>query len=554
MTDQSQLPPVPPRRAGSGLVAPRPEVAAEGQVEGAGRHSGDAASAAVGGVLAAPRTAAQPQVAPVQAAQVAHAQAAEARVQATAQATADARGRAEAQARAQGLPQGIGIGQATGIGAATGTAAVAGKGRGIGVLERPPEGETEDRVRTRPMTPEPRDRMFGIHAGQVVCWQVAVVGVLVGLRQTLTAAIVLIAASFVLVAVTAIRYRGRWAYSWVLLWLRYRTRRRSRAIQGGATADQRDIATALLRSLTGGGEFSSHEFADETVIGLISHPGGLSAVLEVNPRDPASFVQALQGLPPITSLLPAEPSDPMTSVQVIVQSIPAPSMLGAGDSASASYQQLAGGTIPARRSCWIAVGVTHSAGMSTAMELRETLLHAVDRLQRRLRKANLRARLLSAEEAAADLLAVAGVELSPRELAGAFTAEPRRRRRGRGGTVPRIVEHWRSWSAGSLLHTCYRLPTWPDLGEPAGRALLDSLMPAGCLASTVSIAARRGYGPDDVELETSVRVTLPGAASIDGVTEELTEAARACEASLQRLDGEQVFGVAASLPLGGFLR
>ncbi len=508
-------------------------------------------------------------------------------------------GQAQTQGVATGRGRGRGQGDAVGRGLTQGTAVavptVAAASHGIGARETEPVVEVQPEARTpvatTPVRSSPVVSLFGIRAGQVVSCELAVLGVALVVRERLSILIPVSVAALLVVLLTMIRRSGRFLYQWLALWLRYRTRRRRRRIPGGADAERDEVARTLLGLVARSAEISPTEIEDVEVA-LISHAGGLTAVLEVVALDAGGFIEPSQALPPLTALLPtAESGRPVVSVQVVIQSIPAPNFVGLEDSAAISYGELAGGIVPATRGCWIALQAQHVAEDYTAADLQDSVIRAVTRLQRRLRKAGLRARILNRDEIATEFLSLARVQ--PREAA--LTGSSRRRQKL---ASPAVTEHWRTWSAGPQVHTTYRVLAWPDLADDEGRELLDRLVRTPTLATTVAVAARwrPGAGPvpepstdpavdppstkgnrtnangnrtngnannanrtngnrttNDVELEAAVRVTLPDAAAVDLATKQLRTLVEGLGGRIERLDGEQIFGVAATLPLGGFL-
>ncbi|MDQ3734961.1 MAG: type VII secretion protein EccE [Actinomycetota bacterium] len=424
--------------------------------------------------------------------------------------------------------------------------------RGVGRRDREPELEPQPvadpgpPVPTRPAPSRPGVTLLGLHAGQLVSWEVAILGVALVHRQRLSILIPVAVAAAILIGLTLIRRRGHFLYQWLGLWLRYRTRRRRRRIVGGHDTGSDEIAQTLLESVCRGAEVVPVE-VDEIEVALISHAGGLTAVLEVSPLDAGHVVEPSQLLPPLPALLPtAEIGEPVITAQIIIQSIPAPHFLGLADSAAISYRELAGGVVPATRGCWIALQAEHVAEEYTAKQLQESVIRAVKRLQRRLKKSGLRARMLNRDEVATELLSLARVDARHASMTA-------RSRRGKQLAAPAVEEAWRTWSAGPQVHTTFRLLDWPDLADPAGRELLDRLVHTPTLATTVTVAARRRAAADDVELEAAIRVTLPGWAAVDPATKQIMAIVEAVGGRVERLDGEQVFGVAATLPLGGFL-
>ncbi len=539
-------PPEPPKRrppaAGGGLAAPRP--AAQGAPQPISQAA--AAEALVqpaGAAAGAPtgRTTAEIQLAGVGA-----------RAAGTA--------RTAVLGQRAGVGQAEGAGQARGLGQGQGRAATQQRGmgqavavpRGIGRRDQPPEpepiavAEAGPTFATRPAPSRRGVSLFGVHAGQLVSWELAVLGVALVHRQRLAILIPVAVAALLLVAVTLIKRRGHFLYQWLGLWLRYRTRSRRRRMTGGVDAGPDEIAETLLASVVREAEIVPVEI-DEIEVALISHAGGLTAVLEVTPLDAGHVVEPSQLLPPLPAMLPtAEIGEPVITAQIIIQSIPAPHFLGLADSAAISYRELAGGVVPATRGCWLALQAEHVAEEYTAKQLQESVIRAVKRLQRRLRKSGLKARLLNRDEVATELLSLARVDAR-------HPAMNARSRRGKQLASPAVEEAWSMWSAGPQVHTTFRLLEWPDLADPAGRELLDRLVHTPTLATTVTVAARRRAVAEDLELEAAIRVTLPGRAAVEPATKEIMAIVEAVGGRVERLDGEQVFGVAATLPLGGFL-
>lgn len=551
--DGGQTP--PPRRPagpGAGLAAPRPEgqgapraipaaAAAEALLQSGTAATDGAGQSSLGQGAGRGRSTAEIQLAGLPA--VAGAAATTVLGQRTgvglAQGEAVGRGQGQAQARGQGAATQQGASQAVGA-----------PPQGVGRRDREPDAEPEPLtgpvILTRPTPSHPAVSLLGIRAGQLVTWELAVLAVALVYRERLIILIPVAVVAVIVVALTAIRRQRRYLYQWLGLWLRYKTRHRRRQINDGQEVGADEIASTLLSCVVRGAVIAPVEI-DEIEVALISHAGGLTAVLEVTPLDAGHVVEPSQVLPPLPALLPAaEIGEPLITAQIIIQSIPAPNFLGLADSAAISYRELAGGVVPATRGCWLALQAEHVAEEYTAAELQESVIRAVKRLQRRLRKAGLRARLLNRDEVATELLSLARVDARHAAMTG-------RSRRGKKLDSPAVQESWRTWSAGPQIHTTFRLLDWPDLADPAGRELLDRLVHTPTLVTTVTVAARRRVSEDDVELEAAIRVTLPGLASVNAATKEIQAIVAAVGGRVERLDGEQVFGVAATLPLGGFL-
>lgn len=381
-------------------------------------------------------------------------------------------------------------------------------------------------ARYRPAT------LFGVYVGQIITWQLTVVAVLLAVQQPLWALIPVALLALLLLILTMVPRHDRWLFQWLVLWVRYATRRRRRPVPD---TDEGALG-ALLRTVTRGGRIEALDI-DGASVALITHAGGLTALLAPVPSDSSLIVESSEMILPLTVLLPlGEAGEPVVSAQVVVHSVPAPIQTGENHVAAASYRELGNALVPSQRRYWVALQALRTTDDHTDDDLRGALVRAVHRLQRRLRKTGLRGHPLSPDEAVADFLALARLRPVPR---GA----------DRGAAA--IQEHWCAWSAGPDLQTTFRLVDWPDLFAANPRNFLNWLLAVPTLATTVAVAVRRTG--EVLELEAAVRMALPDVEAITRATAQLEEIAGWAGARVQRVDGEQVFGLAASLPLGGFL-
>jgi len=373
-----------------------------------------------------------------------------------------------------------------------------------------------------PLPPGAAGRLFGVHLGQLLVWELVLLAAVVLARESWPVRIAVGVPALVLLALTAVRLRGRWLFQWAGTWLRFRARRRSRPL--GA-----DPAGAVLSGVAPGAVLDTLLLGGEPAA-LVEHAGGLTAVLEVRlGAGPESRAEAGL-LPPLSLLLPGADEESEVTVQVLVRSVPAPVLPAGEDPAAISYRELVGGPVPARRRCWVALQVQHTPEDVPAAEQRAVLAAAVERVQRRLRKSGLTGAPLSPEQFRTDLL----------DLAGA-------------GPAGVVREDWSTWDAGGTLQTGWRVATWPDLTDPRSQRLVEDLLGVPALATTVAVSARR-VGTDDVELEAAVRAALPDRAALAAAHRALSEVADGHGARLRRVTGEQAAGAAGTLPLGGFLR
>lgn len=517
-----------------------------------GRHSGPPAEA-VGPALRAPR-AAQPASAP----------------QPATLPPMPYRGQAGPTAAPTAAPAWSAVPAATATSTATSTAAAAPAAEALGATDAAAlaDGRTQgDAVpavdsalpgtqhpeRTRPGRPRPRRRawMLGpFHLLQVVVWQAAVAVVLAVHREPLPVLVPVAAVAAVAVVLTAVRVRGRWLYSWAALVARFRVRRRRTplAAQGpGTVVTVAAVADALLGAVSPEARVEPVVLDDQDA-GLVVHRDGVAVVLATVATTDDATTDPARTLPPLTALLPPDESgDLPVVVQLLVQTVPAPGWTGDTDPAAVSYRQLTGGRVPARRRSWVVVQVSRLPDDDRTADLVTTLANAVRRVRRQLGRASLRTHLLGVDDLRAALVGVAGLDAGPDGAVRPQAAD------GRGAEAPRsveTVETWGSWRAGGVEHVTYRLLDWPSLEAVPGQDLVDRLGTVSGLQTTVSVAARRTG--ELVELSCSLRVRLPGGPA--DPTAALVDTAAEAGARLERLDGRHRAGMAAALPLGGFLR
>ena len=402
-----------------------------------------------------------------------------------------------------------------------------------------PAGEAAPEVRDRPPAPVPtRPRvprrpwtLGGLHLVQVLVWELALVAVLAVHREPLPVLVPVATVAVLALLLTTVRLSGRWAWQVLAARLRFRGRRRRTDPPG---ADPVAAADAVLGAVTRGGWIDVVR-VDGVDAAVFDHAGGASVVVEASPATTHPFDDRVPVLPALGSLLPApEDGGPQVTVQLLVQTVPAPGVLGPEDPAAVSYRELTGGSVPARRRSWIALQVQRPPVDTDEEDLRQALVNAVRRVQRQVRRAGLRGHLLGPEDARAGVLTLVG---------GAPDGTPP------GGTR----ETWRAWHGGDLQHVTLHVARWPDLGDgDAARAWVDRLGEVPALTTTVSVAARRTG--DELDLEGTVRLVLPPGDDARAAVTALVEQARALGGTVRRLDGEHAAGVAATLPLGGFLR
>ncbi|SDZ35925.1 type VII secretion protein EccE [Micromonospora pattaloongensis] len=397
----------------------------------------------------------------------------------------------------------------------------------VSVLDRQPgpgahTGPSPDGSRTTWSQPR-RPRRFGVRAGQVVATQAAVALIVAALGHgPLAVTGAALAAALLGVAAWG-RLRQRWLFEWLAVAVRYVGRRHALAPTTAPAALLELVAPhAQLHPADLGGDAAA----------VISDGDGLTALLELG--DPATLLADTgETLPSAAALLPAAGGDlPPVRIQLVLSGTPAPAPRAGGGTPATSYRQLTDGRLLAQARAVLAVRVLRAEGW-TEEELRRALSSVVRKVRRRLGATP--ARPLG--EGAA--LRVLG------ELAHHDGAQPAR-------------ESWPTVQLGGLLQATFRLRRWPDLRSETGRRLVPRLLALPAAATTVSISAGpRGAGADALAAELTVRIAATDPAGLALATQALRRLLAAERAETRRLDGEQLEGFAATLPLaaggGGLL-
>ncbi|WP_030442067.1 type VII secretion protein EccE [Actinoplanes subtropicus] len=367
------------------------------------------------------------------------------------------------------------------------------------------------KVNTRPLR---RGRLFGIRASQLVGTQVAAVALLIGAVNgplAMGAAAVL---ALLVLLLTWLRVRGRWVFEWIGVGLRFGGRRHS-ALPGAS-------AGALLEFVAPGSRVEQADLGGDPAAVIVDGLG-LTAVLELG--DPAGLLaEEAAALPSPASLLPpGGPDQPPVLIQLLFSGAPAPSIRAGAGTPANSYRQLTEGRLLGHSRAMLAVRVLRAEGWSEE-ELLRTLSGLVRKMTRRL--SWVPARTLG-EAAAVRVLA----ELAHDE--------------GVGGAQ----EAWAVLRVGGLAQTTFRMDRWPDTRIETSRRLVLRMLTLPAASTTVSLTAgpRPAHGPTPIDF--TVRLAAPEPVSLGVAAQALRKVAAAEHAHLRRLDGEQLPGLAATLPL-----
>lgn len=336
-----------------------------------------------------------------------------------------------------------------------------------------------------------------ITALQAVCWQVAVIAIALSIGQPWPVTVGACVGAVALLAVTAVRIRGRWLYQVLAPSVGFllRTRRHN--------LPEDDKGLALLELLLPGATTLTIHTGQSTAL-AISHAGGLTAL--VRPRSTGRG----HGTPPSpTSLLPTADGTPHHfGIQLVFHS-------GARSDQPARF--------------WLTVHASRTVGTPTDAELEPALRNGLRRVVRSLNRAGVPAEPMPAEAALATVAALGHVT---------------------GGRTE-VREDWGFWRTGVVTHACFRLAGWHRLAEHDVNNLLTGLAArtAG-IAVTVTIAAQSAPGAP--RLTAVLRLAAPTESAVEAAVAYLARPFASHGVRLVRLDGSQVAGVAASLPIGGF--
>lgn len=350
-----------------------------------------------------------------------------------------------------------------------------------------------------------------LRTGRLVATQVAAVVVLIGALAGTGARAVAVAGAIVLLSLVWLRPRGRWAYAWLATAVRYASRRHT-APPGGAAALLAFVAPDAHVETAG-------QPVDEFAV--IADEHGMTAVLELG--DPTGLLmEVLPRLPPLPSLLPATDTElPPVRVQLVLTSAPAPAARAGTSPPVMSYRTLTEGRLPAYGRALLAVRVLRSEEW-TDDDLRRALAGVVRRLPRRLGR-------LPARAFGTTTVAAAVGELAHDD----------------GATPPR--EGWANLRIGGLVQVGFRLDRLPDRRSEASRRLVARMLAVPAAATTVALTA----GPGGAGATIHVRLAANNSAGLAVAAHALRLVVSAEHGCLRRLDGDQLDGLAATLPLGG---
>lgn len=365
------------------------------------------------------------------------------------------------------------------------------------------------RTRSAPVPPPPaptrprpfREYVRHLSALQVLCWQVAALSVLLAVRQPWPVLVGTSVAAAGLLALTGARAGGRWLYELAGLAAAFLTRaRRADLSRAGGLPG---TALGLLDTLLPGATIRTVETSQGPAM-VVSHRRGLTAQL----KPPVLTPGLLATLPMPATLLPVVP-DHLFGVQLVLHTGVRPD---------------------APRRLVVAVHAARTVDVPVDTELSLVLRNAMRRVRRALDRAGLPAQPLDEAGALAETAGLAHVT---------------------GGRTE-VREDWGYWRAGPVSQASFRLTGWGGLTDTQARGLVNGLL-AGVpgVASTITLAAHTERRGDPTGYAT-LRLAATTEAAVDTAARHVTDRLAPSGVRLVRLDGAQLSGLAASLPIGVF--
>jgi type VII secretion protein EccE len=236
---------------------------------------------------------------------------------------------------------------------------------------------------------------------------------------------------------------------------------------------------------------------------------------------------------------------PVAGVQVVIHTLPAPApTLQPHALAVRSYMGIVG-DVPAQRTAWVAVRLD-PAEATAAIEARgggsagaaKTLMTAAQRVASDLQGAGFNSSLLNE----GDLIAALGTACSVNPNVGTVP--------NAAGRPQRTEETRRAWRCDDRWHTTYWVDRLPKLDAETTPALVATLTSTPAFASTLAMSVTRGIG-SAIGFSMHLRVTARSETQLGEAAKAVEQLADKAGVGLTRLDGEQLPGLIATIPLGG---
>jgi type VII secretion protein EccE len=370
---------------------------------------------------------------------------------------------------------------------------------------------------------------WGRLAARVAGWQSAAACLLLPVQPSARAAAGGVVAGFL--ALFSIKYRSRRLPEWIRARMRFRRRMlRTRGYR----------PRTPIEAVVPGVDTRGHVDRAGNRVGLLADGPAWIAVLRLDPIPDGVLVDRLSALLDELARAVTGDSVDVDAVQLVGWSVPV-SQPGADRGPVA---RPGAGRPPVLRTFWLAVrflpglhpAAVEARGGAEQGAVRSAAIAAL-RLATSLRQRGYRLRVLDGTELIDELGTSLGVQPPPRGSGGRpLTAQ------GRG---PAAREMWRSWSLGALHHVCFRVRRVPR--QRAGLAALFTLLARPPAVTTcVSVRYTRG-GTGGCEV--FVRLAVPADRNPRAVWSALRQATSGLRGHLTPMNGEQLPGVRATIPL-----
>ncbi len=379
-----------------------------------------------------------------------------------------------------------------------------------------------------------------ISLGTLVAWQVALGLVVAGIAYG--GWLLLVGASVLLVVavLTVLWWNGRPLWRWLRVWLAYRSRN-SRA----TAAPPHDPALGPIREWVPAFELASVAGRrGERPVGVAYDGSAFVVLLGADREDLIASADPVNiPLRALASVGEAE-GIRLASAQLIVRTLPAPSpLLGPyGAQLGASYQEISDGAAPSVVTWWIALrlepargGTSVTLGGEDSDAVRRALRTCVGWSTKVLSSSGLPCRPLDESQLREVLTLTLSVD--PQHVPAS-----RRERR--------TTENWRGWTCDGLAHVAGWVRSWPSAGIPSLSSVLSAMAGLPVLSATASLSFTWS-AQNTVRCSSFVRVTGDSPKAARAAFRQLTKSAGRSRLNVARLDGEQLPGVLATIPLGG---
>lgn len=346
------------------------------------------------------------------------------------------------------------------------------------------------------------------------------------------------------------RWHGRWLVQWIQIIAGYLVRSHSRGVTSPdpvaagnprqSVEDSDDPRVALLRLLLPDLTIAHGTDHQREPLGLVWHHNTWTAVLEVDAA-PSMItpVGSAAGLP-LSALAPCleHRGVVLDAIQVIWHCYPGSAALPSSSPALRSYLEVLGPLpVAARRTTWVAVrldprrcptAVAERGGGVTGCH--RALIGALSRVRN-----DLQARGVSTRPLDADQLLRAGI--SAAELSAVA---------GTGQPVT-LNEGWTAVTAAGVGHASYAITGW---GTGGAMHNLNALTGVRALSTTLSLSLSPGTDGGEVGLRGLVRVSARNPTELEAADGRLQTVSQRLGLALRPLRGQQVAGLAATLPFG----